>query len=108
MRFGKPPSEEARHGRQRSGIGKLEQEHRAGEDDERAVISERPKRVRRWMRLISRPPAAREIGINVGRSDGSEREKRWHGECSREQKDRAVHEIISNQSHNSSRNRVSK
>ena len=37
--FGKPPSEEARHSRQRSGIGKLEQEHRADEDDKRTVIS---------------------------------------------------------------------
>ena len=39
LRFREPPSEEARRGRQRSGIGKLEQEHRADEDDKRTVIS---------------------------------------------------------------------
>ena len=104
--LGKPRGEETRHDRQRGGIAKLEQEHRAGENDERTVVSQRPKCIRSWMRLLWRPSAAREIRVNVGRSDESEREERWHAERGCEHKDRAVREIIADNSHNGSGNNI--
>jgi hypothetical protein len=64
--FGKAGGEETCHRWQRGGIGELEQQHGPGEDDERTITGKRPKRIRRRMHLVSRSPAARQIGVNVG------------------------------------------